>query len=83
MHSYIVRVYRRRGGRVFSGTVEAVDAGRSAGGRPLQAPRAFASAADLLALMQACRAAPPLPPIAHEAGAPANGAPPPPPGDAA
>ena len=61
MHSYIVRVYRRRGGREFSGTVEAVDAGRSAAGQPLQAPRAFASAADLLALMKARQAAPPPP----------------------
>ena len=51
MHSYIVRVYRRRSGRVFSGTVEAVDAGRSAGGQPLQAPRSFASAADLLPIL--------------------------------
>jgi len=58
MHSYIVRVYRQRGGREFSGTVEAVGAGRSATGQPLQAPRAFASAADLLALMQARQAAP-------------------------
>ena len=59
MHSYIVRVYRRRGGREFSGTVEAVAADRSEAGQPLQAPRAFASAADLLALMQARQAAPP------------------------
>ena len=81
MHSYIVRVYRRRGGREFSGTVEAVDAGRSAAGQPFQAPRAFASAADLLALMQARRAAPPPPPSAHGDAAPAGGTAPPP-GDA-
>ena len=74
MHSYIVRVYRRRGGREFSGTVEAVDAGRSAAGQPLQAPRAFASAADLLALMQARQAAPsPAPPAPCGEPGPAGG----------
>jgi hypothetical protein len=52
MHSYIVRVYRRRGGREFSGTVEAVQAGGVADGRLPQA-KPFASAADLLGLMQA------------------------------
>lgn len=82
MHSYIVRVYRRRGGREFSGTVEAVDAGRSAAGQPLQAPRAFASTADLLALMQARQAAPPPPPAACGETGPAGGEAVPP-GDAA
>jgi hypothetical protein len=74
MHSYIVRVYRRRGGREFSGTVEAVAAGRSAAGQPLQAPRAFASAADLLALMQARQAPPsPAPPAPCGEAGPAGG----------
>lgn len=49
MRSYIVRVYRRRGGLEFSGTVEAVAASGAEAGRP---PQAFASAGDLLSLMK-------------------------------
>jgi hypothetical protein len=56
VRSFVVRIYRRRGGGELSGTLEVVD-GRPAGRQP--GPLAFASEAELVRLMHGER--PPAP----------------------
>ncbi len=52
VRSFIVRIYRRRGGRELSGTLEPVDP-HDAGARP--PPQGFANDEELVRLMQAGR----------------------------